>query len=244
MPIVRGSFMGFILGIIPGIGGIIPTFISYGLEKRLSKHPEQFGTGRIEGVAGPESCNNAAATGTFVPMFSLGIPANAITAILLGALTIYGLQPGPLLVSEHPDLFWGVIASMYIGNVMLLVLNLPLIPLWVLILKVPYMILYPLILLFCLIGAYTLSNSVGDVIIMCIFGVVGIFMKKFQFEPAPLVLALVLGPMMEDNLCQSLIISGGNFAAFFTRPLSAFFLIVSLVILLIPIFKLRYSKPG
>lgn len=244
MPIVRGSFMGFILGIIPGIGGIIPTFISYGLEKRLSKHPEQFGTGRIEGVAGPESCNNAAATGTFVPMFSLGIPANAITAILLGALTIYGLQPGPLLVSEHPDLFWGVIASMYIGNVMLLVLNLPLIPLWVLILKVPYMILYPLILLFCLIGAYTLSNSVGDVIIMCIFGVVGIFMKKFQFEPAPLVLALVLGPMMEDNLRQSLIISGGNFAAFFTRPLSAFFLIVSLVILLIPIFKLRYSKPG
>ena len=241
MPIVRGSFLGFILGIIPGIGIIIPTFMSYGLEKRLSKHPEQFGTGRIEGVAGPESSNNAAATGNLVPMLSLGIPANAITAILLGALTIYGLQPGPLLIREHPDLFWGVIASMYIGNAMLLVLNLPLIPLWVQILRVPYMILYPLILLFCLIGAYSLNNNVGDVIIMGIFGVVGFLMKKFQFEPAPLVLALVLGPMLEDNLRQSLLISGGSFAPFFTRPLSAFFLIVSLAILLVPLFKLRSS---
>jgi putative tricarboxylic transport membrane protein len=241
MPIVRGSFLGFFLGIIPGIGTIIPTFMSYGLEKRLSKHPEQFGTGRIEGVAGPESCNNSAATGNFVPMLSLGIPANAITAILLGALTIYGLQPGPLLIREHPDLFWGVIASMYIGNAMLLVLNLPLIPLWVQILRIPYMILYPLILLFCLIGAYSLNNNVGDVIIMSIFGVVGFLMKKFQFEPAPLVLALVLGPMLEDNLRQSLLISGGSFATFFTRPLSAFFLIVSLAILLVPLFKLRSS---
>jgi len=243
MPIVRGSFLGFILGIIPGIGIIIPTFMSYGLEKRLSKHPEQFGTGRIEGVAGPESSNNAAATGNLVPMLSLGIPANAITAILLGALTIYGLQPGPLLIREHPDLFWGVIASMYIGNAMLLVLNLPLIPLWVQILRVPYMILYPLILLFCLIGAYSLNNNVGDVIIMGIFGVVGFLMKKFQFEPAPLVLALVLGPMLEDNLRQSLLISGGSFAPFFTRPLSAFFLIISLAILLVPLFKLRSSTP-
>jgi putative tricarboxylic transport membrane protein len=241
VPIVRGSFLGFFLGIIPGIGTIIPTFMSYGLEKRLSKHPEQFGTGRIEGLAGPESCNNSAATGNFVPMLSLGIPANAITAILLGALTIYGLQPGPLLITEHPDLFWGVIASMYIGNAMLLVLNLPLIPLWVQILKVPYMILYPLILLFCLIGAYSLNNNVGDVIIMGIFGVVGFLMKKFQFEPAPLVLALVLGPMLEDNLRQSLLISGGSFATFFNRPLSAFFLIVSLAILSLPLFRLRSS---
>jgi putative tricarboxylic transport membrane protein len=241
MPIVRGSFLGFILGIIPGIGIIIPTFMSYGLEKRLSKHPEQFGTGRIEGLAGPESCNNSAATGNLVPMLSLGIPANAITAILLGALTIYGLQPGPLLIREHPDLFWGIIASMYIGNAMLLVLNLPLIPLWVQILRVPYVILYPLILLFCLIGAYSLNNNVGDVMIMGIFGVVGFLMKKFRFEPAPLVLALVLGPMLEDNLRQSLLISGGSFAPFFTRPLSAFFLIVSLAILLVPLFKLWSS---
>ncbi|MBI3015301.1 MAG: tripartite tricarboxylate transporter permease [Candidatus Tectomicrobia bacterium] len=241
MPIVRGSFLGFLLGIIPGLGTIIPTFMSYGLEKRLSKHPEQFGTGRIEGLAGPESCNNAAATGNFVPMLSLGIPANAIMAILLGALTIYGLQPGPLLIKEKPDLFWGVIASMYVGNAMLLVLNLPLIPLWVQILRVPYTILYPLILLFVVIGAYSLNNNVGDVIIMSIFGVVGFAMKKFQFEPAPLVLGLVLGPMLEDNLRRSLLISGGSFSTFFIRPLSAAFLVVSLAILLFPLFRLRSS---
>ena len=241
MPIVRGSLLGFFLGIIPGLGTIIPTFMSYGLEKRLSKHPAKFGTGAIEGLAGPESCNNAAATGNFVPMLSLGIPANAIMAILLGALTIYGIQPGPLLIKETPDLFWGVIASMYVGNAMLLVLNLPLIPLWVQILKVPYMILYPLILLFCLIGSYGLNDNVGDVIVMCVFGVVGFAMKKFQFEPAPLVLGLVLGPMLEDNLRRSLLISGGRFATFFTRPLSAGFLVVSLMILLFPLLKLRPS---
>ncbi len=239
LPIVRGSVLGFFMGIIPGLGTIIPTFLSYGLEKRLSKHPEKFGTGVIEGVAAPEACNNAAATGNFVPMLSLGIPANPIMAILLGALTIYGLQPGPLLISEHPDLFWGVIASMYLANVMLLVLNLPLIPLWVQILKVPYTILYPLILLFCLIGSYSLNNNVGDVIIMCIFGAVGFLMKKFQFEPAPLVLALVLGPMLEDNLRQALLISGGSFAMFFTRPLSVAFLIASVATLLLPLLKMR-----
>jgi len=241
LPIVRGSFLGFLLGIIPGLGTIIPTFMSYGLEKRLSKHPEKFGTGAIEGLAGPESCNNAAATGNFVPMLSLGIPANAIMAILLGALTIYGVQPGPLLIKEKPDLFWGVVASMYVGNAMLLVLNLPLIPLWVQILKVPYTILYPLILLFTLIGSYSLNNIVGDVIIMCIFGVVGFAMKKFQFEPAPLVLGLVLGPMLEDNLRRSLLISGGSFATFFTRPLSAAFLMASVAILLVPLLRLRSS---
>ncbi len=160
-------------------------------------------------------------------------------AILLGALTVYGLQPGPLLITEHSDLFWGVIASMYLANIILLVLNLPLIPLWVQILKIPYTILYPLILLFCLIGSYSLNNNVGDVIIMCLFGGVGFLMKKFGFEPAPLVLALVLGPMLEDNLRQALLISGGGFATFFTRPLSAAFLIVSLVTLLLPLLKLR-----
>ncbi|OFW34385.1 MAG: transporter [Acidobacteria bacterium RIFCSPLOWO2_12_FULL_60_22] len=239
MPIVRGSLLGFILGIIPGLGTIIPTFLSYGLEKRLSKHPEKFGTGAIEGVAAPESCNNAAATANFVPMLSLGIPANPIMAILLGALTIYGLQPGPLLITEHSDLFWGVIASMYVANVMLLILNLPLIPLWVQILKVPYAILYPLILLFCLIGSYSLNNNVGDVIIMCVFGAAGFLMRKFQYEPAPLVLALVLGPMMEDNLRQALLISGGSIATFFTRPLSAAFLLVSVASLLLPLLKMR-----
>lgn len=242
MPITRGSLLGFFLGIVPGLGTIIPTFLSYGLEKRLSKHPEKFGTGTIEGVAAPESCNNAAATGNFVSMFSLGIPANAIMAILLGAMTIYGLRPGPLLIKERPDLFWGVVASMYVGNAMLLVLNLPLMPMWVQILKVPYGILYPLILLFTLIGSYSLNNNVGDVIIMCVFGVVGFLMNKFQFEAAPLVLALVLGPMLEDNLRRSLLISGGIFAPFFSRPISAAFLIVSLAILISPLLKLEKSR--
>ena len=239
MPIVRGSLLGFFLGIIPGLGTIIPTFLSYGLEKRLSKEPEKFGSGKIEGVAGPEACNNAAATGNFVPMLSLGIPANAIMAILLGALTIYGLRPGPLLMTDNPALFWGLIASMYVGNVMLLVLNLPLIPLWVQVLRVPYGILYPIILLFCLIGSYSLNNAVGDVIIMSVFGVLGLLMKKFQFEAAPLVLALVLGPMIEDNLRQALIISGGSFAVFFTRPISGAFLAVSLLAVLFPLLRLR-----
>ena len=239
MPITRGYLLGFFLGVLPGLGPVIATFLSYGLEKRISKHPEKFGTGMIEGVAGPEACNNAVATGNFVPMLSLGIPANAIMAILLGALTIYGIQPGPLLIKEHPDIFWGLVASMYVGNAMLLVLNLPLIPLWAQVLKVPYGILYPLVLLFCLIGSYSLNNNVGDVIIMWIFGVLGFLMKKFRFEPAPLVLALVLGPMLEENLRQSLIISGGSFFIFLSRPLSAVFLVVSLLALLFALFKLR-----
>jgi putative tricarboxylic transport membrane protein len=244
LPIVRGSVQGFFLGILPGLGTVIPTFLSYGLEKRLSRHPDRFGAGAIEGVAAPEACNNAAATANFVPMLSLGIPANAIMAILLGALTLYGIQPGPLLIREHPQLFWGLIASMYVGNVMLLILNLPLISLWVQVLKVPYGILYPLILLFCLIGSYSLNNHIGDVIIMWIFGLLGFLMKKLRFEAAPLVLALVLGPMLEDNLRQALIISGGSFAVFFTRPLSAAFLLVSLVTLLFPLWKRRPAPSG
>jgi len=243
LPIARGSVQGFFLGIIPGLGTVIPTFLSYGLEKRLSRHPERFGTGAIEGVAAPEACNNAAATGNFIPMLSLGIPANAIMAILLGALTLYGIQPGPLLIRDHPELFWGLVASMYVGNVILLILNLPLISLWVQVLKVPYGILYPLILLFCLIGSYSLNNQIGDVIIMWIFGLLGLVMKKLRFEAAPLVLALVLGPMLEDNLRQALIISGGRFEVFFTRPLSAAFLVVSLVTLLFPLWK-RRPAPG
>ena len=239
MPIARGSVLGFFLGVLPGLGPVVATFLSYGLEKRFSKHPEKFGAGAIEGVAGPEACNNAVATGNFVPMLSLGIPANAIMAILLGALTIYGIQPGPLLIKEHPDIFWGLVASMYVGNIMLLILNLPLIPLWVQVLKVPYGILYPIILLFCLIGSYSLNNNIGDVIIMWVFGFFGFLMKKFQFEPAPLVLALVLGPMMEDNLRQSLIISRGDFSIFFSRPLSVVFLLVSLSALLFPLLRLR-----
>ncbi len=238
-PMLRGTLLGFFMGILPGIGAIIPTFISYGIEKKLSRHPERFGTGVIEGVAAPEACNNAAASGNFIPMLSLGIPANPVMALFLGALMIYGVQPGPLLIKEQPGLFWGLIASMYVGNVMLLVLNLPLISLWVRVLKVPYVILYPLILLFCLIGAYSLNNNIGDVVIMCIFGVVGYLMKKFRYDAAPLVLALVLGPMLEENLRQSLIISRGNLLVFFSRPLSLTFLGVSLLVFLFPLFRLR-----
>ena len=235
-PIGRGTVIGFFMGVIPGMSVAIPTFVSYTLEKKLSQHPERFGTGMIEGVAGPESANNAASSGTMVPMLSLGIPTGAATALLLGALMIHGLRPGPLLITESPDVFWGLIASLYVGNVMLLVLNLPLIPLWVKILKIPYHYLFPLILLFCIIGAYTVNNNQYDIIIMIIFGVIGYVMKKFDYEAAPLVLALVLGPIMENAVRRSLVIADGNAAVFFTRPISAFFLIVGLLILFSPLF--------
>lgn len=181
-PIARGTLIGFFMGIIPGVGNIIPVFLSYVAEKKLSKHPERFGTGEIEGVAAPEACNNAAVGGTFIPLLSMGIPCSASTAMLLAALMIFGLQPGPLLMQTSPDLFWGVIASMYIGNAMLLVLNLPLIPLWVQILKVPYSYLFTFILLFVSIGAYSLNNDVMDIYITIFFGVIGYFLGKFGYE--------------------------------------------------------------
>ncbi len=234
-PIVRGSVIGFFLGILPGGGAVISSFVSYGLEKKLARHPERFGSGAIEGVAGPESANNAAAGGAFIPLLTLGIPANAVMAMLLGALTIYGMQPGPMLIKQHPDLFWGVVTSMYIGNAMLLVLNLPLIGIWVKILKIPYAVLFPLILLFCLIGAYSLNNNVGEIGLMLFFGVVGYLMKKFDYEAAPLVLAMVLGPMMEDALRQSLIMANGSAAIFVTRPISLAVALLVLVLLVLPI---------
>ncbi len=231
-PIARGTAIGFFGGIIPGFGPVIPSFISYAIEKKFSKHPEKFGTGAIEGVAGPESANNAAASGTFIPLLSLGIPVNPSTALLIGALMILGLQPGPLLISSKPDLFWGVIASMYIGNVMLLVLNLPLIRLWVQILKIPYSILSVLIFLICEIGAYSVDNSVTGVLIMNIFGLVGYLMKRYEFEATPLIFALILGPMTEVYFHRSLMLSEGSLAIFFTRPISAFFLLVAIVSLI------------
>jgi putative tricarboxylic transport membrane protein len=233
-PIVRGSVIGFFLGILPGGGAVISSFVSYGVEKKLSARPDQFGTGVIEGVAGPESANNAAAGGAFIPLLTLGIPANAVMAMLLGALTIYGMQPGPMLIKEHPDLFWGVVTSMYIGNIMLLVLNLPLIGVWVKILKIPYEYLFPLILLFCLIGAFSLNNSVGEIGLMLFFGGVGYLMKKFDYEAAPLVLAMVLGPMMENALRQSLIMANGSAAIFFARPISLGVVLLVLTLLILP----------
>ena len=229
--VVRGTLIGFFLGILPGAGLVIATFVSYTVEKKVSREPEKFGTGMIEGVAGPESANNAAAQGAFIPLFTLGIPPNVTMAILLGALIIFGLQPGPLLIKDHPDFFWGVVVSMYIGNGMLLILNLPLIPLWVQVLKVPYPILFPLILLFCLIGSYSLSNNTFNVFIMILFGVLGYLMRKFQYEGAPLVMAFVLGPLIEQALRRSLIISGGSFEIFFTRPISAVTLLIAIFLL-------------
>jgi putative tricarboxylic transport membrane protein len=218
--ILRGTLIGFFLGILPGGGAVLASFVSYAIEKRVSKYPQRFGTGVIEGVAAPESANNAAAQASFIPLLSLGIPPNVVMAVLFGGLLIHGIQPGPLLIRNHPDIFWGVVMSMYLGNAMLLALNLPLIGMWVKILKVPYTILFPLILLFCLIGVYSVNNSVMDIYLMILFGVIGYLMQKFGFEPAPLALAFVLSPMLETGLRQSLEISGGNFFIFFSRPIS------------------------
>ncbi len=237
--ILRGSVLGFFLGILPGGGAVIASFASYAVEKKISKHPEDFGKGAIQGVAGPEAANNAAAGGAFIPLLTLGIPANPVVAVLLGSLIIHGLQPGPLLLSKAPDVFWGTIVSMYIGNGMLLILNLPLIPLWVQVLKVPYYLLYPLIFLFCLIGSYSISNNVGDVVVMLVFGIIGYLMKKFHYEGAPMILALVLGRMLETTLRQSLILSRGEFSVFVTRPISLGFLIVAAILLIIPIVTQR-----
>lgn len=243
--ILRGSILGFFLGILPGGGAVISSFVSYSIEKRISKEPEKFGKGAIEGVAGPEAANNSATAGAFVPLFTLGIPANIVMALLFGALVIHGMRPGPFLLKDHPDLFWGVISSMYIGNAMLLVLNLPLIPLWVQVLKIPYRILFPLILLFCIIGSYSLKNSVFEVLLMFIFGIVGYLFRKFHYEAAPLILAFVLGPMFEANLRQSLTLSKGSFSIFFTRPIAAVTIILAIILLItafIPYFTKAREK--
>lgn len=246
-PILRGSFLGFFLGILPGGGAVISSFVSYGLEKKLSREPERFGKGAIEGVAGPESANNSAASGSFVPLFTLGIPANIGMAVLFGALMIHGLQPGPFFIKEHPDVFWGVISSMYIGNVMLLVLNLPLVPMWVQVLRVPYRLLFPLIVLFCLIGAYSLNNSIFDVLVMLGFGFLGYLFRKFGYESAPLILAFVLGPILELSLRQSLLLSKGDFLIFLRRPISAVAILLAVMIVattLVPHFRKAKEKMG
>jgi len=230
-PIARGSFLGFFLGLIPGGGGLIASFISYAVEKKVAKHPETFGSGDIRGVAGPESANNAGAQGAFIPMLTMGIPCNVAVAILMGALMIHGVLPGPRLLDDYPRVFWGVVGSMYIGNLMLLVLNLPLIGMWVRLLKVRYSLLFPFILLFCLIGAYTVGSNILDVYMMILFGILGYLMKKYDYEPAPLVMAFLLGPMFEGAFRQSLIISGGSPLIFFTHPIALSFLLVSLIIL-------------
>jgi putative tricarboxylic transport membrane protein len=233
MPIARGSVLGFLIGIIPGSAHIISSFMSYALEKRISKHPEEFGKGAVAGVAGPESANNAASTGAFVPMLALGIPTGPVTAVLIAALLIHGVPPGPTLVSDHPNVFWGFVASMYVGNLMLLALNLPLVGVFVNLLRVPYAYLYPLIIMFCVIGVYEVNHSIVDVWIMLIMGVVGYGLKKFDLDPAPLVLGLVIAPLFEMSLRQSLIMSNGNWTIFFQRPIAAVLLAVCAVLLML-----------
>jgi len=232
--IARGTVLGFLVGILPGAGPTVSTFLSYALEKKVSKHPEEFGQGAIEGVAGPESANNAAATGAMVPMLTLGIPGSATTAIMLGGLMMWGLRPGPLLFEKNPQFVWGLIASQYIANVMLLVLSTVFIPLFVRALRVPYGILMPMIIVFCITGAYSLKNSVFDVGQMLVFGVLGYAMKKLGYSPAALTLALVLGPLAERALRQSLIISDSGAGIFFTRPISVVLMMAALAAVLVP----------
>ena len=232
-PMVRGTVIGFFLGILPGGGSVLSTFVSYAVEKKLSKHPEKFGTGVIEGVAAPEAANNAATGGAFIPLFALGIPCNVMMALFIGALMIHGVQPGPLLINQHPDIFWGTVASMYIGNSMLLLLNLPLLGMWVKLLKVPYHTLFPLILLFTLIGSYSTSNNTFDVYMLVFFGLLGYLLRKLEYELAPLVFAFVLGPMFENNLRQALIMSDGSFLVFLSRPISAVCILIAAVLLLL-----------
>ena len=232
-PIGRGTVLGFVIGIVPGSAHIISSFVSYALERRISKHPERFGKGAVEGVAGPESANNAAACGAFVPMLALGVPSGPIPAVMLAALMVHGIAPGPLLMEQQPSLFWGFIASMYVGNLVLLILNLPLVGLFVNLLRIPYGYLYPAILVFCVLGVYSVNGSVVDVWIMTAMGALGYVLRKFDFEVAPVVLGLVLSPLLETALRQSLAMSSGSYAIFFGRPIAAAMLALAGVLLLL-----------
>lgn len=241
-PILRGTVIGFLVGVMPGAGATIASMLSYAAEKKLSKHPEKFGTGTIEGVAAPESANNAAAGGAMAPLFTLGVPGSGTTAVMMGALLIHGLRPGPLLFEKHPDFVWAVIASMYIGNIMLLILNLPLVGIWARMLKIPQTILLPLILAFSIVGVYTVNNNMVEVWVMLLFGIIGYFMKKFGFPPAPVVLALVLTPLMENALQQSLQMSHQDFSIFFTRPISLILLLIAIISIASPFARFVWAK--
>jgi TctA family transporter len=229
---IRGTAVGAAFGILPGGGPTIAAFSAYSLEKKVSRTPERFGRGAIEGVAAPESANNAAAQACFIPMLSLGIPPNALMALMIGAMMVHGITPGPEIISKQPELFWGLIASMWLGNLMLVVLNLPLIGIWVRLLQVPYSYLFPSIVVLCCIGSYTLSSSTGDVLVMTMFGVIGYAFRKLDCEPAPLLLGLVLGPMLEENFRRAMVLSDGDWSVFVRRPISLGFLVLAAALLL------------
>jgi len=232
-PVARGTLLGGILGILPGNGAVLGPFASYTLEKKIAKDPKRFGKGAIEGVAGPESANNAGAQTAFIPLLTLGIPPNAVMALMVGAMTIHGIIPGPQVMTKNPELFWGMIASMWIGNLMLLVINLPLVGVWVKLLQVPYRLMFPSILIFCCIGIYSVNNQPVDVAFTAMFGLFGYLLIKLGFEPAPMLLGFVLGKLMEEKLRQALIISRGSFMTFVERPISAGLLVVAVVILVV-----------
>jgi putative tricarboxylic transport membrane protein len=236
-PIVRGSVIGTALGLVPGITNSASSFLAYIAERKSSKHPERFGTGVVQGVVGPETANNAHANGALIPLFTLGIPASPTIAVIMGAFLMHGLVPGPFLFKEHPAVVWGVIASFCVGNAILLILNLPLIGIWVQILRIPYGILSAIILAFMILGAYSVSNSVFDILIMTVFGVLGYLLRKLDFPLAPVVLTLILGPLMERSLRQSLEISQGSFLVFLQSPIAVVFLAAAAVMLVAPAFR-------
>src|SRR5712691_6169100 len=243
--IARGTVLGSILGILPGGGAVIASFAAYTFEKRIAKDPSRFGNGAIQGVAAPESANNAAAQTAFIPLLTLGIPPNAVMALMVGAMTIHGIVPGPQVMTKQPELFWGMIASMWIGNLMLVVINLPLVGVWVSLLRVPYRLLYPSIIVFCCIGVYSINNSPTDVVIAAMFGVIGFWLIKHDFEGAPMLLGFVLGPLMEENLRRAMLIARGDATVFFTRPISGVLLttaIILLILALLPMIRKRREE--
>jgi len=231
--VLRGTGLGSVLGLLPGGGAMLASFASYAVEKKVSNDPTRFGKGAIQGVAGPESANNAGAQTSFIPLLTLGIPENAVMALMVGAMTIHNIQPGPQVMTSNPALFWGLVTSMWVGNLMLVVLNLPMIGMWVKLLQVPYRMLYPAILLFCAIGVYTISNASFDVSQTAAFGALGVLFVKLECEPAPLLLGFVLGPMMEENLRRALLLSRGDPTVFLTRPLSLAMLLAAVALLLL-----------
>ena len=244
-PVLRGTAVGSFLGILPGGGALLSSFAAYTVEKKVSKHPEEFGKGAIEGVAGPESANNAGAQSSFIPMLTLGIPSNPVMALMIGALMIQGISPGPQVMTDNPNLFWGLIASMWIGNLMLVILNLPLIGVWIKLLTLPYRYLYPSILVFMGIGVYTLSNNSFDLLMMAVFGLLGYVCYKLECEPAPMILGFILGPLMEENLRRAMLMSRGDPLVFVQAPISACFIIASLILLvfmMMPAFRKKRDE--
>src|SRR5436305_844376 len=240
--IARGTIVGSLLGILPGGGAVIASFAAYTFEKRISRNPQKFGAGAIEGVAAPESANNAAAQTSFIPLLTLGIPPNAVMALMVGAMTIHGIVPGPQVMTKQPELFWGMIASMWLGNMMLVIINLPLVGLWVSLLRVPYRLLYPAILVFCYIGIYSINDAPADVIIAAVFGIIGYLLVKHEFEPAPMILGFVLGPLMEENLRRAMLIARGDWTVFITRPISATLLALALFLLVLAVLPSLRAK--